>query len=214
MMDKRRTASLLLIVIIAVLSAFIFLYLLNIAVSGDQLIGDESVLLFFNQLRTPWFNLIFLGITHSATYYAPLPVILTTVFLWRRGERIQAVLPVISVASFSIIGYFIKIVVRRPRPVVVSHLMVEHSSSFPSGHTITAMSIYGLIAMLLWRRNKKMPAFLSALWVLMVAVSRVYLGVHYPSDVLASLMFGIILLVIMYLFDLYVTKQKEKEPVK
>ncbi|GAB4536845.1 MAG: hypothetical protein Fur0018_27590 [Anaerolineales bacterium] len=84
----------------------------------------------------------------------------------------------------------LKLFFSRPRPTVFVPLVVEHSYSFPSGHSVAAMSLYGFLAVTLWRRGYRAPAILAAGWPFLVALSRVYLGVHYPSDVLGGLAFG------------------------
>lgn len=200
-MIKKRTINNFVITLTTVFSATVFLFLLTIAVSGGKLNYDESVLLWFYKFRSGWLSFIFQIITNSVSYYAPLPILLITVFLWRRGERLSLLLPFGSIAIFPLTAFFLKNLFMRERPSIVPPLVIEHSSSFPSGHTLTAMGLYGLIALLLWRRGKKIPAVFSALWVLMVAASRLYLGVHYPSDVLASLMLGTVLLVTFLLID-------------
>ena len=60
---------------------------------------------------------------------------------------------------------------------------------------------YGLMAVLLWQRGHRLLALLSGFWVLAVALSRIYLGAHYPSDVLASIAVGLILVIITLLID-------------
>ena len=66
---------------------------------------------------------------------------------------------------------------------------------------MAAIAVYGLTAVLLWQRRRTGWAVLAGLWVPLVALSRVYLGVHYPSDVLASLAVGTIwLILVMFVF--------------
>jgi len=89
----------------------------------------------------------------------------------------------------------------RPRQHVFPPVDVEHTFSFPSGHTLMAVGVYGFIAVLLWQREHRFLATLSGLWVLIIAISRVYLGAHYPSDVLASLAVGTFMLVIVQFVD-------------
>jgi undecaprenyl-diphosphatase len=94
----------------------------------------------------------------------------------------------------------LKLLFARPRPNVFPPLTLETSFSFPSGHTMAAVAFYGLIAILLWRDHHYGWALLPGLWVPLVALSRIYLGVHYPSDVLASLAVGTIWLALILLF--------------
>jgi membrane-associated phospholipid phosphatase len=97
-----------------------------------------------------------------------------------------------------LLNSLLKLLFARPRPNVFPPLMAETSYSFPSGHTMSAVAVYGLLALLLWQRGQYAWALLPGLWVPLVALSRVYLGVHYPSDVLASLALGTIWLVIVW----------------
>jgi undecaprenyl-diphosphatase len=89
----------------------------------------------------------------------------------------------------------VKALVSRARPDIVERLMVETSHSFPSGHSANSAIVYLTLATLLFPvvRERRMRVFLlgvALLLVAMIGVSRVYLGVHWPSDVLAGWAFG------------------------
>ena len=97
-----------------------------------------------------------------------------------------------------ILNSLLKLLFARPRPNLFPPVVTETSFSFPSGHAMTAVAVYGLLSLLLWQRGRHSWALLAGLWVPLVALSRVYLGVHYPSDVLASLALGTVWLVIVW----------------
>ena len=88
----------------------------------------------------------------------------------------------------------VKLLVARPRPDQAIQLVHESSFSFPSGHTMAAVVVYGLLAYFISRtvsNGRKVAVW--AIWVVFagsVAASRIYLGVHYPSDTLASACLG------------------------
>ena len=84
----------------------------------------------------------------------------------------------------------LKLLFARPRPALFPPLVVESGFSFPSGHVTTSVAVYGLLAVFLWRQGHRGWAIVAAAWVLVVAVSRIYLGVHYPSDTLGSITFA------------------------
>jgi membrane-associated phospholipid phosphatase len=87
--------------------------------------------------------------------------------------------------------------VNRPRPAV-SHLdIAPPTSSFPSGHTAAAMALYGGILLLALRRGFPWPVWLLMLIPLAVGGSRLYRGMHHPSDVVAGLLLGAISLVLL-----------------
>jgi membrane-associated phospholipid phosphatase len=85
----------------------------------------------------------------------------------------------------------------RPRPHIIVPLAVEHTASFPSGHTISAAVFYGYLALQAWHRRHQAIAPLIGVWPVLVGMSRIYLGAHYPSDVLASLALGLLFLILM-----------------
>ncbi len=172
---------------------------------GLQLEGgfvwDKPIMLALYSLHQPWLDMMFYYITKTAELFIILPVLAMFIYLWRRSEKITAVLVVLAAITFPLISLVVKNQFGRPRQEIFPPLVVEHTYSFPSGHTLTAVAVYGFIAVLLWQRGHRVLAVLSGFWVFMIALSRVYLGAHYPSDVLASLALGTILLIIFLYID-------------
>ena len=109
---------------------------------------------------------------------------------WRTGALVAA-----ACASGSWANVLFKHAVARARPDLVPHLMAETSNSFPSGHAANSAIVYLTLATLAWPllRQRTARAFAmaaAATLVVAIGVSRVYLGVHWPSDVLAGWLFG------------------------
>jgi undecaprenyl-diphosphatase len=124
-----------------------------------------------------------------------LLVAATTLFLLLRGRARSAALVVAGTSLGAVAITLIKAVIGRARPDLVDRLMVETSQSFPSGHAANSAIVYLTIATLLFPvvREARLRAFLlfAALALTgMIGLSRVYLGVHWPSDVLAGWAFG------------------------
>ena len=164
-------------------------------------VWDEALMLALHSLSQPWLDTLFMAVTHTAGILIVFPVSAMFIYLWRRSERITAVLLVAAAITFPLISLLLKSQFERPRPDVFPPLVVEHTASFPSGHTLTAVVVYGLISVLLWQRGHRFLSIISGIWVFVIALSRVYLGAHYPSDVLASLALGTILLIIFQFID-------------
>ena len=123
-----------------------------------------------------------------------------------RREFFETVLTALAVVitaviAFPLISLVLKNEFARPRQEIIPPLTVEDTFSFPSGHSLTATAVYGLAAVLLWQRGHRVLAVLAGLWVFMIGLSRVYLGAHYPSDVLASYAAGTIMLIIILFID-------------
>ncbi|WP_427132727.1 LssY C-terminal domain-containing protein [Pseudarthrobacter sp. S9] len=161
---------------------------------------DQRILNLVPDIRTDGQNTFFSVVAFAASSGSVIFfLIILGLASWRRR---QWWVPVLLAAAFGLeraSSTVIKQVVARPRPDRSLGLLTENSFSFPSGHTLTATVIGGLAAYLLCRSLKssigRLMIVLAALTaVLLVGVSRIYLGVHYPSDILGSLALGFFLL--------------------
>ena len=160
---------------------------------------DVPIMLGIHRQSQPWLDRLSWLITQTAGSLVVLPLVGTAVWFWRHGERPKTWLVMASFGGTLLLNSLLKLLFARPRPDVFPPLTSETTYSFPSGHTMAAVAVYGLLTLFLWQRGKYIWAILPGLWVPLVALSRVYLGVHYPSDVLASLALGTIWLVIVWL---------------
>lgn len=162
---------------------------------------DEPLMLALHSLSQPWLDTFFKFVTRTGDLLVAIPVLAMVIYLWRRSERRTALLYVVSVITYPLLGLWLKELFGRPRQNIFPPLVVEHTASFPSGHTLTAVAAYGLAAAFLWQRGHKAWSILAAVWLVLIALSRIYLGAHYPSDVLASLALGVILDTIVLSID-------------
>jgi undecaprenyl-diphosphatase len=125
------------------------------------------------------------------------PVVVTTAtvvaaaLLIVRGRRSAAIALLVSRAGAIVGSSGLKLLVDRPRPHLVPALAHASGASFPSGHALGSAALWGTVALLVSRSVPRAGAVAIATVVpVLVAVTRVFLGVHYPSDVLAGLVIG------------------------
>ncbi len=159
---------------------------------------DVPTMLAIHRFSTPWLDQVMMGLTHLGTYGAGLTVVVASIWLWRQQDRLGLSALWISFLSAVLLNQVLKLFFARPRPDVFPPLTVEHSYSFPSGHMMAAVSVYGFIALILWKRRQRLLALMSALLIPVVGFTRIYLGVHYPSDVVGALAVGVAWLFLVY----------------
>jgi phosphatidylglycerophosphatase B/undecaprenyl-diphosphatase len=108
-------------------------------------------------------------------------------------------------------AWLLKYLIARPRPPEIYHLVDSYGSSFPSAHSLYAASLAALI--LLVSQQHRCRAFIgmcALFWLVLMGISRVYLGVHYPSDVIAGWGISFIWIAILYLLGKSLFHPKNK----
>jgi len=120
-----------------------------------------------------------------------LITVFTAGFLWMQGNRRSMLLVLAAIGSGFLMSQLLKYGFDRPRPSLVPHGSFVYTASFPSGHAMMSAVTYLTLAILVARvqTQRRVRAFLIGVAVfltVLVGVSRVYLGVHWPSDVLAG----------------------------
>ena len=137
-------------------------------------------------------------------------------FLALQGKRRAAAFVAVAVSSGVILGALLKSGFDRPRPDLVPHGTVVYTSSFPSGHSMTSAVVYLTLAALLIRvqARRRLQLYLLSLALAVtvaVGVSRVYLGVHWPSDVLAGWSAGAAWAMLCWSIALWMQRKGEVE---
>ena len=145
----------------------------------------------------------------TITHLIDIPVIITWVLIvafifYRKQWKLESYLMLGNLTLAGILIVTFKNIYQRPRPEIL-HLVEEKGFSFPSGHSLAVTIMVGTLIVILSQRIKnttwrKVVQILLSLYLVSVLVSRVYLGVHYPSDVLASLCLGLGILFIEFPF--------------
>jgi undecaprenyl-diphosphatase len=158
---------------------------------------DEAVLLWLNRHATDSLDVLALEIT-SLGAGAPvwMIVIIGSTFLWVTRHRYSAALLWVAVLGAGVVSSALKLSFDRPRPQLFEwRTPYVGLSSFPSGHAMTSMVVYATLAYLVvrlepTRRLRRFTLGVAALVIVLIGVSRLYLGVHYPSDVIAGYIAG------------------------
>jgi undecaprenyl-diphosphatase len=143
-----------------------------------------------------WVETFFLDITGLGSWtIVTIMTLAATGFLVMRNRRGTALLVLAAIIGGTILNNLLKFVFERARPDLVAHAVDTQTSSFPSGHAMMAAVAYLTLGALLARTQKAAEArayiiAASVLVTVLVGISRVYLGVHWPSDILAGWCLG------------------------
>ncbi len=157
---------------------------------------DTQILLFAATLRSEGLDCFFRGVTWLGSLYILTPITaLISVILLYLHKRAEVLLLLVGFGGATLLVHLAKVILARPRPDVVEPLVaLPMDSSFPSAHT-TQIVAFTLCMVLIIRRILPEWQFTAIAVALMLAVavaaSRIYLQVHFPSDVLAGILLGI-----------------------
>lgn len=158
-------------------------------IRGREVIGfDEPVLRFAHRLATPGLDRFFVGLTDIGYLHGVVPfdVVLVLGLLLRRHLR-AATFAAVALAGSGLLNVGTKLVFARDRPSLWESITPELTYSFPSGHAMGSATLAWVVVLLAWRTRWRWPVLAVAVpFVLLVGFSRVYLGVHFPSDILAG----------------------------
>lgn len=159
---------------------------------------DRNVLTWMNRHQIPWLTPLACGLAWLGS--PPVIVALAGVgtlvgFVSRRVRGAAWTLP-LAVVGAGLLIQGIKIAFHRPRPTLFTPLLHESGYSFPSGHSLIAIVVYGLLGYFLMSAFKRHAArfavgALTVLFVILIGLSRPYVQVHYPTDVLAGWAVGL-----------------------
>ena len=163
---------------------------------------DMQVSVWLHTHGSPVFTAFLLAITQvHSTVGIPIMAAILAYFVWRHGDHYWVFSLALAVPGGLLLNVFLKHLFNRSRPSWDDPLLTLDSSSFPSGHTAGATLFYGfLAAYMVWRMKNSAARALAvlgcALMIALVGFSRIYLGVHFLSDVLAAVSISTVWLVI------------------
>jgi undecaprenyl-diphosphatase len=165
--------------------------------SGATQQFDDAALRWISQHRSPALEPIMLEITFLGTGTVVVTVVaVSAMFLWLTRHRYSAILLLVSTVGGILLNNLLKLGFGRPRPQIFDWGTEVVSWSFPSGHAMSSTVVYGTVAYLAARLQRRhlhrvLTLLAAAAVILAISVTRLYLGVHYPSDVVAGVLIGV-----------------------
>lgn len=186
---------LLLLLIVFIGAIALFVLLMHEVLGEKEEIFDLRIFAFINEITNPKLTVWMKIITCFASSYFLLAAYILVILIYsikRNWEKVIEIF-VIGAGGF-LINYFMKISFHRVRP---THPLIEplKNFSFPSGHATSGFIFYGLLVYLIWKTNlsksiRMLFSVLLILFALLIGFSRIYLRVHFASDVLAGFCIG------------------------
>ena len=185
---------------IAVAATWIFVEIAEEVLEGEYDAPDRAIALAIHHHLDSWLlDRVMITVTHLGSGpMITVVVVATVVWLLRAGHRRAAAILVTDAVVSQLLVYALKELVQRPRPTLFDEITRPETWSFPSGHSLSAMAIYGSIAavVIIYRRaHRGLVIAAATLLIGAIGFSRIYLGVHWPFDVLAGFAAGVPLVV-------------------
>jgi undecaprenyl-diphosphatase len=196
--ERFMTAALVMGLVATALAFALFAWLGRDIVLGVTWPLDTAIRDTFHSIASPRLTRLMIAVSlyGGPTSLVTLGLVLAAVFLWRGWHR-GVLLVVVTMAGAGLLDTLLKLAFGRTRPTPFFDYPLPQSLSFPSGHAFFSASFLGGFAVLISGRIRS-PVLRILLWlvalglILLIGFSRVYLGVHYPSDVLAGYAVAII----------------------
>lgn len=206
--------------IAAVGSLFFFLWLADEVFEGATKAFDENIRDAVHGAAAPWLTqlMIFLSFIGSFQFLMWVGMVLTIVFLILKWKRAVALF-LITVMGDIILNANLKIFYQRLRPEAFFDYPAPGGYSFPSGHAMGSFCFFGVVAWLITarlkdRRLKALIWSIAAVLIFLIGLSRIYLGVHFPSDVIAGYMAAFVWVFTIAFGDFCLKKRTEKNKLK
>jgi undecaprenyl-diphosphatase len=214
------TKEMLIALIIFMASLVTFIVIAFRVFALDKTGADQAAFSFAKTLVSDNTTSVMKFFTFFGSHYFLIPanIILAAIYLLRRKSRYTIKVAAIALTSL-LIMLGLKLLFHRERPLIPL-LEPARGLSFPSGHTFMSVCFYGLLMIIIWKEEKYHPVakwillILSLLFVIMIGFSRIYLHVHYFTDVMAGFCIGFCwLLISSYIIDQIKPRGLKKAPV-
>jgi undecaprenyl-diphosphatase len=181
----------------AALAFGLFVSITHELLEQEVSVVDRTILIAFAKVRTPWLTVMAVDLTAlgSITLIVLISTVALCVLLLLK-DRMGALQLLAASVGAGILTNTTKSFIDRARPDEVTQLIQVSGFSYPSGHSLAAASLYLTVAILVGRHfqrigNRMAILMMTVVIILLVGTSRLYLGVHYPSDVASGMSLGV-----------------------
>ena len=201
----------------AIVTLIFFGWLADEALEGDARAFDDATRAAVHQLASPLLTAImrglsFVGSTIALSVGTVFVVIRFAMRKWTREARLFA----ITMIGAGLLNITLKLAFKRPRPAPFFNLSPPESYSFPSGHSLTSAVFFGALAAILTARIKSRRVR-AAIWIvctamfLLIGLSRIYLGVHYTTDVIAGFAAALIWILVVRFVEMQLARRRRRK---
>jgi undecaprenyl-diphosphatase len=166
----------------------IFSKLAGEIIENEPLAIDTFVLQWIHSHATSVLDVFFLIITTAGNVEILLPVtIIVALYLLYRKQRLNTFIILFSVGGAAAANVVLKLLFHRERPIFWHSLIVETGYSFPSGHAMLSSALIFSLIFIAWRtRWRWWTIIVGVTVIILIGLSRLYMGVHYPTDIIAG----------------------------
>lgn len=183
----------------------IFFLIMGLVLTDNITAFDDAIYNFLINLRCKGLDIYFKEVTKLGNTITILCIVILLLIYLKKDYALMLGLSTIASVTFNTI---IKYIIRCPRPMHL-RLITQGGYSFPSGHSMISVCVYGFLIYLIFkevsdRRQKVLLIIFFSILIISIGLSRIYVGVHYPSDVIAGyLLASSLLITIITIYNKY-----------
>jgi len=184
--------------IISALFIILFLIFVESLLNEKLFYIDDYIYHYISKLISPSFTLFFKIITNLGSATILILITLLTLLIFKNKR--YGIFMSLNLIIVALLNQTLKAFFERPRPFDLM-IIDESGYSFPSGHSMASMAFYGFIIFLIWKYCKNntikwLSTTILSILIILIGISRIYLGVHYASDVIAGFCISVAYLII------------------
>ena len=181
---------------VCALTTYVLIYVSQAVLQQEAFAFDTRFLLQIHQFSNPALDRVMLAITRlgNPEIVVPFTILLCFLLLWK-NYKTEAIFFFVNACGGAVLSDVLKLTFQKPRPDLWPQLISEMTFSYPSGHALGAMVLYGFFSYVLAQRYSRWAiAFygIAALLIVAIGFSRLYLGVHWPTDVVGGYSVGLL----------------------